>query len=542
MTETRALALVSFVLLAVRLHAASVVGFGDSEALYASWALHPQPSYLDHPGLVGLVARLVGEGAPPTPLRAHLLTAVSATLVPWVAYAAARAAGATTRRAGAAGLVLALAPITAVGLFGLTPDLLLAPLWLGALALASLGLREGDASFRGAASLLGAGLLAGISASAKAPGLLLVLGLAAGLVWIARSDGPESGAARSIWPWAGLAAGLVAFVPTVLYEARLGWPMIRHRLVDTQGGAGLSLRNVGAVLGGQLLYVSPVLAVLLVFVARDLWRTRREDATSRLLFAVFVAPFVPLLVLSLWSKVAEPHWLAPAWLALLVHGARRGADLLSRRVTIAALLTAALATTLAHVYVLVPASARLVPAAPAETGSARMDIASELYGWPEVFAAVRDLSRATGTPFDPEGREAVVVGPHWTICGQLHAGLPGIRVGCATEVPDDFDRWLPRASWRAAEHVLFVTDARFPEGGGAQLPDHVLLARREVTIRRGGRTTRTFTLSLFARRQSASAPARAGSALGGIATRPASRMRARSSSSPGLAVVRSLSP
>ncbi len=503
MTETRALALVSFALLVVRLYAASVVGFGDSEALYASWALHPQLSYLDHPGLVGLVARVIGEGAPPTPLRAHVVTAVTATLVPWLAYGAARAADAPPRRAAAAGLVLALAPVTAVGLFGLTPDLLLAPLWLGSLALASVGLREGDGSLRGAASLLGAGLLAGISASAKAPGILLVLGLAGGLVWIARAGVKESAAARSTWPWAGLAAGLIAFVPTVLYEARLGWPMIRHRLVDTQGGAGLSLRNAGAVLGGQLLYVSPVLAVLVVVVARDLWTKRRDDATSRLLFAVFALPLVPLLALSLWSQVAEPHWLAPAWLALVVHGARRGPELVSRRVTVAALATAALFTTLAHVYVLVPASARLVPAAPAETGSARMDIASELYGWPEVFAAVRDETRATATPFDPEGREVVVVGPHWTICGQLHAGLPGIRIGCATEVPDDFDRWLPRASWRAAEHVLFVTDARFPEGGGGQLPDHVLVGRREITIRRGGRVTRTFTLSLFARRQSA---------------------------------------
>ena len=28
-------------------------GFGDSEALYACYALHPQPAYLDHPALIG---------------------------------------------------------------------------------------------------------------------------------------------------------------------------------------------------------------------------------------------------------------------------------------------------------------------------------------------------------------------------------------------------------------------------------------------------------------------------------------------------------
>ena len=64
------------VFLALRLVAASRVGFGDSEALYASYALHPQPAYLDHPGLVGLLARAVGGGTAPTPDRAHLFTAV----------------------------------------------------------------------------------------------------------------------------------------------------------------------------------------------------------------------------------------------------------------------------------------------------------------------------------------------------------------------------------------------------------------------------------------------------------------------------------
>src|SRR6185503_15989138 len=53
----RTFVVVSVVLLAVRLAAARVVGFGDSEALYACYALHPQPAYLDHPGLVGLFAR-----------------------------------------------------------------------------------------------------------------------------------------------------------------------------------------------------------------------------------------------------------------------------------------------------------------------------------------------------------------------------------------------------------------------------------------------------------------------------------------------------
>src|SRR5580692_1146237 len=112
-----ALAALSAVLLGVRLYAATRVGFGDSEALYASYALHPAPAYLDHPGLVGIVARALGGGTAPSPLRAHLVTAVLATLVPWLMVLACRACGATWTRSLAAGLIVSVTPEIAVGLF-----------------------------------------------------------------------------------------------------------------------------------------------------------------------------------------------------------------------------------------------------------------------------------------------------------------------------------------------------------------------------------------------------------------------------------------
>ena len=513
------LGLVSILLLGLRLYAASLVGFGDSEALYASWAAHPQPAYLDHPGLVGVVASAIGEGAVPTPLRAHVITAFAATLVPWLAYATARALGATRGRAAIAGLILAVVPETAIGLFALTPDLLLAMAWLGALACAGSGLQAHAGSSRSAVAFLGAGLFAGIASSAKVSGLLLVVALLAAYVAIARSglknaawDDVTSGhiersAVRTVWPWAGLAAGLVVIAPIARYEAKTGWPMLHHRFVDTQTGAGLALRNAGALLGGQLAYLSPLFAILAVLAAIDLVRERSRDPISRLLFFAFAVPLLPLVALCLWSPVAEPHWIAPALLALPLHIARRatrssrGAQWLSsRRVFLGAMGIAMGLTLGVHAWVLIPESARLRP----DETDAKMDIASELFGWPIALRAVKEQMKGAATPFDPEGREVVVVGPHWTICAQLHAGLPGIRVGCATPVADDFDRWLPRAEWRRAEHVLFVTDNRFPGDGAEQLPALVQTGRSRVRILRGGKTARVFELYLYDRRASSS--------------------------------------
>lgn len=500
-----ALIAVSVALLAIRLYAASTVGFGDSEALYASWAAHPQPAYLDHPGLVGVVARAIGEGAIPTPLRAHAATSIAATLLPWLVFATARALGADRGRAALAGLIVAVIPETAVGLYALTPDLLLAPAWLGVLALAGIGMRSPRGSNRSAAAFLGAGLLAGIASAAKVPGLLLFAALVATYASIAWTKRPElvaderaRKAVRTLWPWAGVAAGIVVVVPIFFYEAKTGWPMLRHRFIETQSGAGIAAKNLGQLVGGQLAYLSPIFALLAIVAAVDLVRQRSRDAVSRLLFLAFAIPVVPLLALCLWSPVAEPHWIAPALLVLPIHVARRvgGKALASRRVVVVALAVAALFTVIAHAWVLVPASARLRP----ESADPKIDIASELYGWPTAIEAVKEQMAAAGTPFDPEGREVVVVGPHWTICAQLHAALPGVRVGCATPVRDDFDDWVPRDQWRRAEHVLFVTDNRYPGDGSEQLPAHVKSAQSRVRVLRGGRTARIFELYLYERR------------------------------------------
>lgn len=498
-----ALVAVSLVLLGIRLWAASVVGFGDSEALYASWALHPQPAYLDHPGLVGVVARAIGEGAAPTPGRVHVVTAIVATGVPWIVHLAARALGAEKRNAIVAAIVVAVIPEMSVGLFALTPDLVLAPAWLGAIALAAVGLRAKPAAPSAVASFLGAGLLAGIAASAKISGLLLVAALAAAYALIARTKHEEARALRTIWPWAGLLAGLVVVAPVFAFEAQSGFPMFRHRLVDSQRGAGFArlLGNTGSLAGGQLLYLSPLLAWLAVILARSLYRSRREDALSQLLFACFAVPLLPLLLLCLWSPVAEPHWIAPALLALPLHAARapgalsgaRESKLLRWGTGVAAILTLVV-----HGWVLVPASARVLP----DDADPKIDIANELYGWPSVLEGVKTHMKLAATPYDPEGREVAVVGPHWTICAQLHAAMPGVRVGCATPIPDDFDHWLPRDEWRNAGDVLWVTDNRFHGDGAEQLPKHVRSYEGHVRVQRGGRTVRVFTLILYSKQAS----------------------------------------
>jgi hypothetical protein len=483
------LAGLSLALLGLRLYAAAHVGFGDAEALYASYALHPRPAYLDHPGLVGLAARVVGGGLSPSPLRTHLITAVLATAFPWAIALACRACGATPRRSLLAGVVAAVVPETAIGLFALTPDLLLSLLWTSVLALAAVALQSAPGSGRAAIAFACAGLLAGVAAASKVTGLALVASLAA-----AYASRPARGHARTLAPWAGLAAGMLVIAPVVAFEARNGWPMIVHRLIDTQEGAGVTPRNVVALLGGQLAYLSPLVAVLAVGAARSAW-LGRGDAVGRLLLASLAVPCAALLPLCVWSRVAEPHWLAPALLALLPAAARAPAGPSRRLVAWSCALAGAMVASV-HAWVLVPSAVRLAPA----SYDPRLDLSNELFGWPEAVAAVRQEA-ADASAFETEGGRLAVVGPHWVICAQLEAALGrALPVGCATPVRDDFDDWWPRDRWRRAEILLWVHDGRF---GPPALPSHVPLRTREVRIDRAGVTVRVFTITILARRAQA---------------------------------------
>ena len=470
----------TLVLGAMRLVAVARVGYGDSEALYASYALHPALAYLDHPGLVGAVMRALGGGGAPTPEAAHVLTTWLGLALPALFALAARAHGATRAGALLAALITLCVPELTVGLFGLTPDALLAPLWLLALAALGVATREKTNTRTGAAAWIAAGALASAATYAKISGALLTAAMLAHVATHAPTR-------RRIAPWIGALLGLGALVPLAAFESHHGWPMIVHRLSATQNEAGVSLRNVGAVLGGQLLYVGPVVVVLAVLGARHAWRTRTESESARVLWLTFAVPGGALLALSLWSRVAEPHWLAPAYLALAVRYAASPVTSAPRPLHRWAFGTGVVATALAYAWVLVPAAAQLRP----DATEASYDIANELYGWSETTQAVKRAVAAS-----PEG--TVVAGPHWTICAQLRAALPpSIPVGCFTKIGDDFETWLQRGKVASAPAVVFVSDNRF----GPDVPtalEHLARAQRVfLPYERGGRVVRLFSIDIL---------------------------------------------
>ena len=220
---------------------------------------------------------------------------------------------------------------------------------------------------------------------------------------------------------------------------------------------------------------------------RDLWQHRNADSTSRLLFFACAVPAVPLVLLCLWSRVAEPHWLAPAYLALALQLGRSA--VIGRALRVASIATGAAIALFAWLWVMTPLPMKLLGSA----YRARYDLANDLHAW---GPARRLIEQAVDETKLAAHRLPVVVGPHYIVCAQAQAALGArVPVGCNSPIRDDFDDWYPRRRWLEAPVVLYVQDDRFDVDPKAELPNRVVSGVSSVEVRRGGVVVRTIRVT-----------------------------------------------
>jgi hypothetical protein len=329
--------------------------------------------------------------------------------------------------------------------------------------------------------MLATGILVGLATLAKISGALL--GLALLVVILARRHRVRW---STIGPWAAIAVAGILIAPVANWEIVHGYPMLVHRLISTQFDAGVSLRNLGILIGGQALYVTPPFLIGAYLLMRKLWRSL-EDPVSHLLFCSTAIPALVLLVLCLWSRRAEPHWLAPAYLALGIEVAR--GELIGRVVARVCMAFGAVAALLGWALTKTPVSSKLL----GEAYRPNWDITNDLYAW----GPARDLLRDAVARAEMEThRVPAVVGPHWVVCAQAHVALARMApVGCNGPLRDDFDYWYPRHEWFDAAVILFVTDSRFDVDLESVLPERVAKQYIELPVQRGGRTVRTIRIA-----------------------------------------------
>ena len=469
-------------------------------------------------------------GTAPSPLQRaprHRRARDGVPLARWRSPAAP--AGATWRRSLVAALVAALAPEIAVGLFALTPDLLLAFAWTGALGLAAHrpALRAAGAGARRI------GVRGGRAARGRRGGVQGHRG--------SRSSWPSSSPTHRVArartrarsrPWAGLAAGALIVAPVVAFEARTGWPMLRHRLVDTQADAGLSLRNVGAL--ARRAARLPVAARRRARRARGARGVARAAATPSAGCSSLRSSFRwPRSSRSACGAASPSRTGSRPPLLALVHG--RGAR------AVRSLATARSSPSCGARGRDGRRRPRVGPRpgrGPPRAGVVRR---APRHQQRALRLARRDRRSPRGGarrhgPGRREPADVAVVGPHWVVCAQLEAAC-GARCRWAATRPSRTTSTpgCPRTRWRAADVVVWVDDGRF--GPPPALPRTSPYRTRRITGRpRRPRRPRLHDHPAGAPRAGVTVTPRASPA------RPASRRSARSSSASGFGVVSSRSP
>jgi len=465
----------SLVLCALRLDLTRHVGFGDDEALFVAYRFHPQPAYLDYPGLIGWLARQL----PPDPRLVHLATTFAATALPWVGVLAAWAGGVSRADALRVYFPLALLPALSIGSFAFTPDLPLAYGWLIALGCSAFALRQPMASFAVLLVSIGGGVAAALACLAKASGWVLAACLLCTSVGRA-----ERARFRTIAPWAagGMFAILVA--PLLTYWWRRGVNVALVPDVTLEHAAGMLVR--------PLLSLTPPFAVAAWLIAADLFSTQRREPLDRALRHHALLPLLPLAALASVTG-AESDWLTPAYLALSLHVARMpplrrslGWTCIGTGYGVAFLGWCWLRTTL-----------------PFTTGQwiggydPTLDTSNDFFAW---GPGKELLEEAVYSARERTGQMPIVVGPSWNVCAQAEVALAGqVHVGCDSLERDDYDLWSDPALWTSAQTLLFITDSRFHGTPPESFYGRPAVGVHRAVVERFGQTVRAVSVSEFDR-------------------------------------------
>lgn len=378
----------------LRLGLAAQVGLGDDEAYYWTWALHPGLVAYDHPPLVAwlIAASTTVFGDAPWAVRLPFLlcgVATAGLIGGWT-----RAATGDPRAGAFAVLAFGLAPVFALGHVFAAPDMpaLLATAGAGWAVHGAVGGRRGRWAV--------AGLAVGLGLWAKLTVGLVPLSVLGWLAWRRRPLLATAG------PWLAAGVATLVFAPWLVAQAEAGWPTLSFHAVGRHGttpGVGGLL----AMVGGQLGYLSPVLAVVSLVAV---WRGRVGWAA-----ALAVPPIVLFTVAAALTR-ALPHWPAAGWLAALVP---TGALLASRpRLAGATLGVAALATGLLHAHAIGPV-VDLGPADPTHDPAGWAGFADKVS--PFLARSERGcVGRLVGTRYQTASQAGYALGRDTAPIGFLH--------------------------------------------------------------------------------------------------------------------------
>jgi hypothetical protein len=290
--------LIAAALVAAELAISGRYGFMQDELYFIEAGRHLAFGYVDQPPLAPLLTRIATSVLGVSPTAVRIIPALAGGAVVVIAARCAALFGADRLGRVLAALVTACAPVIFVSVHvdNTTPLDLLS--WAAVVLCAATALLRGRPRW-----WLGAGVAAGLGLENDNLMLLLLAGLAIGLL-----VSPHRQVLRTRWPWAGAAVAAVIWAPNLIWQAANGWPQLAMAaaLRHENSSAG----DYAAGLPTQLLSIGLLVTPLAIAGFVRLWRTPelRFIAVAATVMVVYVLVWIP-------GKGYYTDGLAPAVLA-----------------------------------------------------------------------------------------------------------------------------------------------------------------------------------------------------------------------------------
>ena len=293
---------------------------------------------------------------------------------------------------------------------------------------------------------LAAGALGGLALLSKLTGVFVFFGV---LLYVLTVPNARRHLGRP-GPWLAVAVALVVFSPVLLWNMQhsgVGFSFQTRRL---PGGGDIHPLWFLEFLGGQALYLFPLLFVPFAMALWRALRTGRRDPHAWLIALIAAGPILLFNVISLWAH-SQPHWPMPGWVFTIPLFGRDAAILAAERPRFARRYmgwSAGIVGVLLAALTWQTVRGGLIPA----SADPRADVTLDLLDWSDLKPALE----ARGLL----GPGAVVASPIWMYAGKVsHALGPDVPVICACGNPQQFRYRYDQSQWNGRDMPVIVPES-----------------------------------------------------------------------------------
>lgn len=413
----RALVIILIISMIIRGFLAAFHEFGNDEVYYWTYAMYPDWSHFDHPGMVGWIMQLFSLNLLlDSEFFLRLSSIIFMTVNTWLMYLIGTEI--KNRIAGLYSALLFTASLYAFVITGvfIMPD---TPLMLFTLISIYLFIKHfkqstemHDRTFpQGNATLLLAGLCAGLAMLSKYSAAFIWVGVGLYILIYNRKE------LKNKYLYLSILISAICLLPILI------WNMQHDFISFNFHGDRVSLFGkprfdyLGTELVGELIYNNPIVYILIIIASVALFRkeNKLDKFVSRLLLLTAL-PWIGIFIYFSFTRSTLPHWSAPG-VCLLIPIA--GAYLAEKqdnmtgiyripKTIIAALLLLIIAVSVGSFEIKTGRiQACFASEKPIEmTAVGKGDVTLDMYGWDQIregFATVRDSLVATGEMKADEG-------------------------------------------------------------------------------------------------------------------------------------------